>query len=101
MNKKPVIAIVAVALLVILVIIGTGMSSRTIGIPSLRGYLDDGAAEPAPRSTRTGSARGGGCFPTAESPRYRCIPRDSNGNVGQLGGVLPEEFANLPAQFLQ
>lgn len=38
------------------------------------------------------------CFPTPENPRYSCIPRDRNGSVGQLGGILPNEYPNLPAQ---
>lgn len=101
MNKKPLIAIAAIVLLVILIVLGTGMSSRTIETPSLRGYFDNDQTAPPARSTRSGGSRGGDCFPTADSPRYRCVPRDAAGNVGQLGSILPEEYPNLPAQFLQ
>lgn len=36
------------------------------------------------------------CHPTRQNPRFRCIPRDGNGNIGQLGNVLPPEYPNLP-----
>jgi hypothetical protein len=40
----------------------------------------------------------GGCHPTRENPRFRCIPRDRNGNVQQLGAGLPSEYSGLPRQ---
>jgi hypothetical protein len=37
------------------------------------------------------------CFPTAESPTLKCIPRDKHGQICQVGDCLPDEFDHLPS----
>lgn len=40
---------------------------------------------------------GNRCFPTAQSPTLKCIPRNKNGQICQVGDCLPAEFERLPS----
>jgi hypothetical protein len=49
-------------------------------------------------ATATKSGAGAiNCYPDPKNPRYKCIPRDRNGNAGQLGSVIPDDYQGLPS----
>lgn len=71
-----------------------GQSQRGVAPSS----FDDSGAYGGGYGASQGAPQGGGCHPTRENPRFRCIPRDRNGNVGQIGSALPPEYSGLPNQ---
>jgi hypothetical protein len=45
----------------------------------------------------TNGAEAMNCYPDPQNPRYKCIPRDRDGNAGQLGSVIPDDYQGLPS----
>jgi hypothetical protein len=48
-------------------------------------------------TSATSGARAMNCYPDPQNPRYKCIPRDRGGDVGQLGSVIPDDYQGLPS----
>ena len=48
-------------------------------------------------TSATSGAGAMNCYPDPQNPRYKCIPRDRGGNVGQLGSVIPADYQGLPS----
>jgi hypothetical protein len=93
MDNRLLLTIIVLIVLIALVVVTSGMAGYTI--PFRTSYDSKPTVAPAQSVTPIGASTGA-CSPTAENPRWRCVPRDATGGACQLGGCLPSEIRGLP-----